>query len=342
MRILVEAHHPAHIHVFKYPIRLWQERGHEVKVAGRDREIMVKLATAYPWIPYTPITRAGRQNLIPLEEFAKRQILIASLIREFRPHVFVSAHGSYSQSARILNIPNVVFTDTEHQRLNQAMVLPFASVIYTPDCFTKKLGPKQKSYAGYHELSYLHPSRFRPDPEIPGLEGKGSGWDYVIVRLSSWNTLHDIGHRGIGMRLKDLVAKIEKVCRAFIVPEGCLPEPFEYLRLPAAPHQFHDALSRARLVISEGASTASEAACLGIPVVYINPHQVGYVTEQSDKYGLAYSYRTYAEAEGKIGSLLEDKKSLVRHKRLRDRMLEEKIDVAQFIADKTEEYAKSS
>jgi predicted glycosyltransferase len=38
MRILIEAHHPAHIHFWKYPVRELIDRGHEVLMIGRDRD----------------------------------------------------------------------------------------------------------------------------------------------------------------------------------------------------------------------------------------------------------------------------------------------------------------
>jgi len=40
MKILLEAHHPAHIHFWKYPVRELQARGHEVLMIGRDRDVM--------------------------------------------------------------------------------------------------------------------------------------------------------------------------------------------------------------------------------------------------------------------------------------------------------------
>ena len=42
-------------------------------------------------------------------------------------------------------------------------------------------------------------------------------------------------------------------------------------------------------LLSEGASTASEAACLGVPTLYLNPSQLGYLRDQERRYGLVYN-----------------------------------------------------
>ena len=46
MRILLEAHHPAHIHFWKFPIRELQARGHTVRLIGRKRDVMEQLIQA--------------------------------------------------------------------------------------------------------------------------------------------------------------------------------------------------------------------------------------------------------------------------------------------------------
>ena len=51
MKILLEAHHPAHIHFWKYPVRELQARGHELLMIARDRDVMRRLLEVYDWIP---------------------------------------------------------------------------------------------------------------------------------------------------------------------------------------------------------------------------------------------------------------------------------------------------
>ncbi len=65
-----------------------------------------------------------------------------------------------------------------------------------------------------------------------------------------------------------------------ITSEGKIPEelaPFSY-SLP--PEQLHHVLAFADCYVGEGATTASEAVCLGTPAVYINPIRLGYIDEE--------------------------------------------------------------
>lgn len=39
MRILVDVGHPAHVHLFRNAIHIWQQHGHQVVVTARDRDI---------------------------------------------------------------------------------------------------------------------------------------------------------------------------------------------------------------------------------------------------------------------------------------------------------------
>ena len=62
MRVLLEAHHPAHVHFWKYPVRELQARGHEVLLIGRDRDVMRRLLEVYEWIPSVIPPRRSRNN----------------------------------------------------------------------------------------------------------------------------------------------------------------------------------------------------------------------------------------------------------------------------------------
>jgi predicted glycosyltransferase len=84
----------------------------------------------------------------------------------FKPDVVTSLFGSYAQTAWLLRKPNIIFTDSEFQHFNHRIAHPFATQVYTPACFWKDLGPKQRRYNGYHESAFLHPKYFRPRQEV--------------------------------------------------------------------------------------------------------------------------------------------------------------------------------
>jgi len=293
MRFLIEAHHPAHVHFWKFPVRELRRRGHEVLLIGRDRDVMRRLLEVYDWIPAEIPPRRSGGNRFPFGEMLRRQRVVARAIRRFRPDVAASLMGSYTQSAKWLGVRNVVFTDSEFQRFNHRIAHPFADEIHTPECFYKDLGRKHRRYRGFHELSFLHRERFRPDPEVVSrYDGLRPG-EYVVFRLSAWNTLHDVRQRGMGEHAVDLVLRASERHRVVVsAEESGMPDALRPFRSPVAPEDFHHVLGHAALVVTEGASTASEAACLGTPCVYVNSTEPrGYLNMLESDYGLVECFR---------------------------------------------------
>ncbi len=351
MKLLIEAHHPAHIHFFKNAVRIWRQRGDEVLMLARDRDVMRQLLEAYDWIPSRLATSTRRSNRFPLREMLRRQLAVSAAIVRFRPDVVLSLMGSYTQSARLFGVPNLVFTDSEFQHFNHRIAHPFATTIYTPECFDKPLGPRQKKYRGYHELSFLHPDRYRPDPAVVGrLRGNRNlengrekpspgpePFDYVVVRTSAWNTLHDIGQSGLGPSLDDLLSRLLRRHHVYVVPEGGRVDPkWARLKLSVPPHCYHDVLAFARLVVTEGASTASEAACLGVPSVYVNSTHRGYLDDQERRYGLVFNHRRAEPALAKVHELLDAPPARSDLEAARERLVADHIDVTRFMVEEVD------
>jgi predicted glycosyltransferase len=333
VRILIETHHPSDIHFFKHAVKEWTGRGNDVLLLGRDRDVMKALLSAYDFIPHRILSSERRDNRVPFAEMLERQVGVARSVRSFRPDVVLSLMGSYAQSAFLFRVPNFVFTDSEHQSFNHRIAHPFATRIYTPECFEKDLGAKQRRYRGYHELAFLHPKRYSPDARVLTDLGVQSR-SYVVVRTSAWNTLHDIGKRGLGAKLERFVDELSKRARVLLVPEGgVLPPALEPLRLRAKPDRYHDVLAFARLVVSEGASTASEAACLGVPTVYLNPNQLGYLRDQERRYGLVYNTTDADAAMRRALALLDAAFDAKKQEDARRRLVEDHVDVTDYVID---------
>lgn len=304
MRILLEAHHPAHVHFWKYPVRQLIESGHEILLVGRDRDVMRRLLEVYDWIPSVIPGRQTRWNRFPLHEFLSRQLTVARQILRFRPDVVASLMGSYCQTARLLGRRNIIFTDSEFQHLNHRIAHPFADRIYTPDCFYKDLGKKQRRYNGIHELMFLGETEFQPDEKaLDPYDGLEPG-NYILIRMSAWNTLHDLGQSGFGEQVRSLIRTAGEHYRILVsAEESSLPQGLEAIPLNSAPESFHHLLSFAAFVLTEGASTASEAACLGVPTVYVNStEQRGYLQMLENRYGIV---RRFADSESGLASAAE-------------------------------------
>ncbi|MEO8181431.1 MAG: DUF354 domain-containing protein [Deltaproteobacteria bacterium] len=366
MRLLIEAHHPAHIHFFKYAIRIWQERGDRVLLLGRDRDVMRRLLAAYGWIPSQIISSTGRSNRFPLREMVQRQLAVDRAIRSFRPSLVLSLMGSYTQASRLLGVPNIIFTDSEFQSFNHRIAHPVATRIYTPRCFWKPLGPKQRRYAGYHELAFLHPQRFTAQRSVlerlsvnrlGSTAGSGASRaavsarpqqhpeprQYVVIRTSAWNTLHDIGQSGLGPHFDSLMALLLPRYSVYIVPEGGqLGAQWAPYRLTVPPDEYHDVLGFAALVITEGASTASEAACLGVPAVYVNTTRRGYLEDQERRYELVYNFTDPEAAMRKIRELIAAPPDARELESARQRLISEHVDVTDYVVSELDRFADAT
>ncbi len=292
MRILLEAHHPAHIHFWKYPVRALQAQGHEVLMIGRDRDVMRRLLEVYDWIPAEIPKRRTKNNRFPLLEMLARQWTVVRAIRRFKPDVVASLMGSYTQSAKLLGVRNIIFTDTETQAFNHRIAHPFADAIHTPDCFLLDFGRKHRRYAGLHENAYLAPDRFQRDAGILAKYGLDEA-PYLILRMSAWNTFHDRDRKGLGDAVYAFVEEVKDRYRILLsAEEGKIPPGLEDCVVSFAPQDFHQLIAGARFVVTEGASTASEAACLGVPSVFINSvGDLGNFKLLSEQFGLIRAHR---------------------------------------------------
>ena len=335
MRFLIETHHPAHVHFWKYPVGELLQQGHDVLLIGRDRDVMRRLLARYDWIPHIIPTRSSRNNRFPIFEFVRRQVAVATQLRKFRPDVFCSLMGSYAQTAGLAGIRNVIFTDSEFQHFNHRIAHPFATEIHTPYCFYKDLGRKQVRYKGIHELAFLHPARFSPNPAILGNYRSLDPGRYVLVRLSAWNTMHDRHHQSAGEALAGFIEQAGRDHEIVLsAEENQVPDSLRQHVRAIAPEDFHQILAHAAFVLSEGASTAAEAACLGVPTVYVNPTEPrGYLQMLEADYGLVRGFRDAAEGIGEatrwIGRLKAEESDRLRE--ARERMLGDHLDVTEHV-----------
>lgn len=303
---------------------------------GRDRDVMRQLLQAYRWIDCRIPPRNTKYNRLPVLEMLRRQRCVASAIRSFKPDVVASLMGSYTQTARLMGVPSVIFTDSEFQHFNHRIAHPFATAIHTPHCFNKNLGRKQIRYRGYHELAFLHPDHFQPRPEVLRMLDDCQPQSYALMRLSAWDTFHDIGHAGLQQNLDDWIQCITARLRLFIIAEnGKLPAKWEPLRFRLPPDYFHDAIAYARLVVTEGASTASEAACLGVPAIHVNDTEPrGYLLDQEQRYGIVRNFRQAQPARKLLDDWLETPPfNTQQQAEVRQLIASGHIDVSRYAAD---------
>jgi N-acetyl sugar amidotransferase len=304
MKIFIDINHPAHVHYFRNLINIMQNEGHEFMITARDKEMTHKLLDQYK-IKY--ISRGkGKKSLIGKLIYSfKADYLIYKITKNWKPDIFLSFGSPYpAHVSKILGIPSVSITDTEHASLGLLAFKPFSNVILTPSCFSKDLGSKHKRFNSFMERCYLHPNYFTPDPGVLKLLGISENDKFAIVRFVSWNASHDIGRNGLSNQDKiELVETLSKKLKVFISSEGEIPENLEKYRFNIPSHYMHHALNYASIYVGEGGTTASESALLGTPAIYVNNLSMGYIQKEAEA-GLLFQTTKLKEILDHVNTIL--------------------------------------
>lgn len=342
MRVLVEILHPAHVHFFKNAIHFWQARGDEVLVLSREKDVANALLDT-TGIPYRSISRLGKKKFSLIGEMLVRDARMWGAACRFKPDVLVGIMGvTIVQVGKLIGKPAVVFYDTENATITNRFVYPLAHSVCTPLCYSAPVNGRHVTYPSYHELAYLHPARFTPDPEIVRAGGVDPTTPYFLLRFVSWQASHDVGERGfdLGAKLR-LVELLERHGRVLISSEHPLPPELERFRFSAPVHHIHHFIAHARLLIGESATMASEAAVLGVPAFYIADTSRGYTDELEARYGLVFNFKLsqFDQAISKGQELLADPGLSATFAQRRATMLSERIDATSWIVDYIDQVA---
>jgi predicted glycosyltransferase len=338
MRIVVEVTHPAHVHFFRNAIAIWKDRGHQVAVTAREKDITIALLKNYN-IDFEAISRVGGSKLGLLAEMVNRDYKLWRFCRKFKPDVLTAISGVFAAHAGFaIRKPVVVWDDTEHQKISHWLTYPFVSQMQSPDCYTKHLGKKQVRYAGCHELAYLHPNRFAPSKDIVRSLGIEPDEKYCLIRLVSWQAHHDVGQHGFDDRKKSyVVEQIARYAQPYITSEAPLPPELEKYQLKIPYHLIHHVMAFASLCVTEGATMASESALLGVPAIYINTLGLGYI-DMLEGYGLIKQTTNTEQVLEFCLGFLRDSTAVKKCRQIRDKMLNSKIDVTDYLVKTIERY----
>jgi hypothetical protein len=192
------------------------------------------------------------------------------------------------------------------------------------------------TYPGYHELAYLHPARFTPDPDIVRRAGVDPDTPYFIVRFVSWQASHDVGEKGLPVSFKqEVIGDLESHGRVLVTSEGPLPSDLERYRLAMPPQDIHHLIAHAAMLVGESATMASEAAVLGVPAIFISDTGRGYTDEEDERYGLVgcFTTREQESALQTIRDILAVPNRREVYTQRREKLLEDKIDTTSWMID---------
>ena len=330
MRILFDIGHPGHVHLFKHLAHLLQKDGAEVLFTARDKEFELDLMRAehFRFKNFGKHYKSLGGKIWGLAKFDLKMVLTCL---QFKPDLLVS-HGSIyaAHAAFLLGKKHLSLEDSGNME-QIVLYRPFTDVILTPDVLPEELGPKQVRYQGYHEIAYLHPQFFTPNPQAYGWLGLNKGERYAIVRLVSWNATHDAGHKGLSNEDKiKLVRKLSQQMKVFITSEKELSPELKQYQIKIAPEKIHHALAFADLVVSEGATIASEAGVLGTPTIYINSIARSYCQDQ-EKFGLVFNTSDSDKVFALIDQILAQDREAFRERR--SQLLASKVNVTDYLYD---------
>lgn len=281
MRVLVEIVHPANVLFFTRPMRHLRERGDEVRVVSRHKDMATTLLDSMS-IEHTPISRAGSGLFGLASELLVRDTRLAGIVRKFRPHVMIGFGGlAISHVGRLLGVPAVAFYDTEVAKLQNRLAWPFITHLYVPDSYSGEVpAGRHTRVPGSKDLSYFHPSAFRASTEIAVRNGLDPQRDNFFVRLVSWRANHDLGKSGLSLdAARPLITRLQSLGKVHLSSERPLPPDLETLRYRGTPLDVHHLLAHCRLCIGESATMACEAALLGTPSIYASTDFRGYVEQ---------------------------------------------------------------
>lgn len=333
MRILVDVLHPAHVHFFGNFRQLMLDRGHEIKVVSRDKEITVELLE-HLGIDHEIISRQNSGKLGLAAELLGRTWRLMRIAKRWNPDVLTGIMGpSITLAGSALGIPSVVFYDTEHSHLTNSWVYRLASSVVTPDCYEGGRRENFITYAGYQELAYLHPNRFTPNPDVVREFGLDPTEPILLLRFVSSQASHDVGQPFLTNDQKIQVAnRLSRHGQLCISSETPLPNELEGLRLRGPFWQVHHLLSAASIVLGESATMCTEAAVLGTPAVYVAETSRGYLNDLQRRYGLVSVFKPdqVEPAIERAEQILDDLDSFSMQ---RQRLLTERIDVTAWMTD---------
>lgn len=339
MRVVLDILHPAHVHFFRHFRTEMLERGHEVEVFSRDKDCTVQLLDAFE-IPHTRLStqRAGVGALTA--EMAVRTARFLRNCRRLRPDLMMGIMAPVaSVGGRVLGVPCLAFYDNESARGVNRVVYRLATQYCTPQAYQEAAGPNHLRYRGYHELAYLHPTRFSADPAVVARHGLG-GEPLFVLRFVAWESIHDVGESGLSLEVKrELVRRLSARGRVVITSESALPAEFEPYRLAIPVEDIHHVLAAATLLVGESSTMASEAACLGTHAFFVSKTGRGVNVEQEERYGIVHNFdHTQGQAVlSRVDELLALEDLEADGRRRGEALIEDNVDVTAFLVELAEQ-----
>ncbi|MBD5551442.1 MAG: DUF354 domain-containing protein [Lachnospiraceae bacterium] len=330
MKAAISIEHPAWAHQFKNIIKKINAEG-ETLVLSVDKDGDIELLDSFN-IRHKKLADSTGRNIIEKGLlFVKLCIDYTREIKEFDPDILIGrASPMMAVAALLTGKPHVIFEDTEVSRFSLGICKRFSICIITPQTFLSDLGRKQLRMPVYKELFYLN-RQFQPDLNVLKESGINLEQRYAVVRFVAWNASHDVGKTGLNEEAKiDFITQLQEQIQVYISSEDELPEELKKYQLKVPFDKIHHVLYYAALVISEGASMASEAAVLGTHAFYLNEIASGTTEEQEKRFHILKVLHDpvtrYRQTLIETKNMLKNENLWKEGKEIREQMLREMPD----------------
>jgi predicted glycosyltransferase len=348
MNILFEVNHPGQVHLLRHTYHQLLKRNHKLFVITKKDKMINHLLDFYN-ISYILLGEKGSGIHGKIFKQLHFDFQALKLVLKHKITLGVGSSITNDHVAAITKMNSIHLSDDDPEMvpLINNFSYPFADVILSPDCLSfLKYKNKNIGYAGYHELAYLHPNRFNPNPEVIHKIGIKETDTFFILRFVALIGHHDHGHAGISLEQKrKLIELLKPHGRIFITSEKNIEPEFEEYRLPVPPEDIHSLMYYATMFLGDSQTMTSEAAILGTPALKCNTFagKLSVPNQIEDKYGLCYSYQP-----SDFHAFFNHTKQLIETKDLkkiwaqkRQIFLNDKIDVTSFFVWFIENYPAS-
>lgn len=345
MNVLIDIGHPAHVHLMRHIAKELENHGHKIYYAVADIPVAKRLMDYYG-MPYFDLGK--KKDSI----FGKGMKVLSSdwkfikLCHKYKIDMALNSGVSLSHATKLFKAKAIIFDDDD-DAVEPLMVKfghPFANVTMTPNAIRRKT-KNAIYYNGTHELAYLHPNRFKPDPDVLKKAGLKEGEKFFVMRFVAFKGHHDIGQRGLSMDEKRLLLEtLKKHGRVIITSERQIEPEFEEYRVPVPPEDIHSLMAYASMFVGDSQTMTTEAALLGVPALKCNTFAGRLsVPNMIEEYGLSYSYQPedFDKMMAKVNELLETPDLDKVWAKKREEFLKEMIDPTAFFVWFIENYPES-
>lgn len=294
MNILIDIGHPGHVHLMHPLAEELKSRGHKIHYAVRDIPVAKRLMEHYGMTPWVDL--GGKKDSLAgkAKTVVSQDLQLLRYVRRNHIDWGFSSGLVLSHVSKLTSMKAFMFDDDDDKAepLITKYGHPLTDVVFTPDCIRRKTR-HAVYYHGTHELAYLHPNRFTPNPVVLQHAGLQPGERFFIMRFVALKGHHDVGQQGLTLEQKQtLVDLLKPHGRVIITSERTIEPEFEPYRLPIPPEEIHSLMAYSSMFLGDSQTMTSEAAVLGVPALKCNTFagRLSVPNMLENNYQLCYAY----------------------------------------------------